>query len=503
MEIDKLAEIAGKCRKLQDQPNLELRIAAIREMGYPGLDHQITMGSPTETFCLSLVRAVVDRFNVCPLLEWLIKQPEIKTFSDTQYLQRLINDKCRNQGSQDKQRIHIITGNKGGVGKTLISLALACYYNSSGSRPLLAADLNTTNADLHSILSRFQIPNGYHLIPGYDLFPVTDFVYTLRPHEPYEIKGGASSFWGEVKTIQQKSSSVADFDLVIDTSQNVANLVTGKSGFKLSDFRRDFPKVDAAFEKYIPSSYLSTWEDSLSFLTSSNMDIFVWIIWTWASFQDSVRSVFSDALWRLNETNKVNVVHVLNPSALINPRGGVLPTFKNYIRWIEKKAIEKERAKKDFRNNLATLERVTEEADKAIQWFQERLQELPDSEEHAVAGLHDLMKLPATGPIPYKRKNGNGKTFEIDVVKVLKSVSPVKPIDSFRKLYEGFIDYGGRPNNILCITKHNPKLRGYTELFCVEEYRPQSFDELSKKIDGITKDIAHFMKTLTPGKIME
>ena len=462
-KIGKLAEIAGKCRKLQDQPNLELRIAAIREMGYPGLDHQITMGFPTETFCLSLVRAVVERFSVCPLLEWLIKQPEIKIPSDIEYLQRLIDDECQqDQRSQDKQRIHIITGNKGGVGKTLISLAIACYYNSNGSRPLLAADLNTTNADLHSILSRFQIPSNDPYISGYDLFKVTDFVFTLRPNEPYEIKGGASSFWDEVKIIQQRSSPVADFDIVVDTSQNVANLVTSKSGFKLSDFRRDFPKVDAAFEKYMPSSYLSAWEDSLSFLASSNKEIFVWIIWTWASFQDSVRSVFSDALRSLAGTNKVNVVHVLNPSALINPRGGVLPTFKNYIRWIEKKAIEKERAKKDFRNNLATLERVTEEADKAIQWFQERLQELPDSEEHAVAGLHDLMKLPATGPIPYKRKNGNGKTFEIDVVKVLKSVSPVKPIDSFRKLYEGFIDYGGRPNNILCITKHNPKLRGYT-----------------------------------------
>jgi len=140
---------------------------------------------------------------------------------------------------------HIVTGSKGGVGKTLLSLFLlarSCLNDHNGTT--LVVDINSMNTDFARSLRRnpFGFPPGnaarnMGLIPGYDPFTVNKLVSSdknhyllMYPTNPF-ISMNARSFADFLAQIKKYSVDLANhFEVmpiqrvIIDTNYHFCNI---------------------------------------------------------------------------------------------------------------------------------------------------------------------------------------------------------------------------------------------------------------------------------------
>lgn len=119
-----------------------------------------------------------------------------------------------------KRNIHLLTGGKGGIGKTLVSLSVITSYSLDSAKKILGIDVNTMNTDLFRLLS-FQQPSR---LDSWRL-SVTSANQTLvaRPMNPYVLPNGSKGFWKKILDII-KRPQFEEFDLLIDTNLHISNL---------------------------------------------------------------------------------------------------------------------------------------------------------------------------------------------------------------------------------------------------------------------------------------
>lgn len=201
--------------------------------------------------------------------------------------------------------VHILTGCKGGVGKTLCALSAINHYQQ-----VLAVDLNTSNADLSRILWMQRQPEAMDVQantgrdgPSTSRFAVLPFRanwgYVMRPIDPFVIPFGALGFWLQV--IHGLAFSRTTPVAIIDTHLHPANLIPG-SGEQRSE-------VVACIQA----------------LLEGGVDrCFVWIIWTLAAMSRTPGTphdlvAIGDMIKQLPEklAKCFTLIHVLNPYAVV------------------------------------------------------------------------------------------------------------------------------------------------------------------------------------------
>jgi hypothetical protein len=391
---------------------------------------------------------------------------------DYLYLERLENLLYHSDDVllDDIQNIHILTSTKGGVGKTLIALSIACiyyfhFYKAENKRDLIGVDLNYMNPDFYRIINDTSIATrgSLGLVQGWQQSNLDHSLMMLRPDDPYLLPLGAAGFWKQLKSILNLPSHMSEnIDIVVDTNLNVANIARGHDQIK----------------KLIHE-----------ILNYGNRRIYFWSFWTWATFQD-----LDPITTRLSEMkefgDRTSVVHVLNPNSLLPPK-------------IDFKSRRKIRQQRDILVNVAAeLQGLLGYADSnridhAKQEIIRSINDALDSQDDPRLGLDDipgLFELAIANVVPAI----SYEEFKRDVASFFRELPEDLPTEQHREIFNGLETRlnGGRPANVFPLATHNPDLTGYTESFARQ--KPKNMDDIHKKIDLIERDIRFCLLNLQP-----
>lgn len=448
-----------------------------------------------DSFSVNLISALnekEDRIALSRLLDLIEKKLPNEKFNIYSLRATLVS-----------QNIHIITGTKGGIGKTLVALAIACHYYfaySSYKKRLLAVDLNTTNPDLSRILSFYKNKNTSTQtdkdgMRSWVTASIDDIVHVTRPTDPHHIRGGASSFWDDVLRVCDRHKDVSDIDLLIDTSQHIANLVFGRQDIT-SDIKSHLS---------MPRDLAIPWETSVkNILQHSGRTIYIWVFWTWANFQDTEIDNITTPITRFNNTfgNRVSIIHVFNPSALLSPQIQFPPTKTAYRELIKQLYSDIERLKKETELDHGLTKMVIKNREDELNNAWEKHNALADYDDFEIPGLRELAReVEIVPPLPYLDKIGFKKNTPIDfrnlIANVFNGSLSISSEDVFTQLHDIlYFHLKGCPSNILPISTLDPDLKGYTEIFA--KTRPASLPELKEKISKIVEDIERFVPYFAP-----
>ena len=371
--------------------------------------------------------------------------------------------------------MHLITSVKGGVGKTLISLAVVASYFQRyiNEGRLLAIDTNTMNNDLQNLLAS-GFANDLENSDDWcfsNIKDTTEHVFFRR--NPFHLFDQASGFWKSVSEIIS-NSDYREHDIVVDSNMLVSNLVYGN----------DDPTLQV---KEILDE-------------NPNLNLFFWIVWTYSAlrspqFVERGITQLVDARNRLTSLrSRIHIVHVLNPSALAPAKVDIDHQVKAWSEYQETERSYKdtiERLRKDNRGNgsdaIESVERILNSELKR-KW-EEAKNVLKEQKftAYAFTGLKELIddEKPLKNPLTYKK-------FK-DVVKDIKSSSVDESStyqERFTKLY-GYFRGKGRPYNLLPISIHNPRFRAYIDHESVNAMR--NIEDLQSYLQSIEKDIGKFL----------
>jgi hypothetical protein len=185
--------------------------------------------------------------------------------------------------------VDVMTSVKGGVGKTLFSLALSYCHLAFRSERILAIDANTTNVDLWSFLHNLShhpltlsfASENWQQSPIYEERHST----VLKKERHARLFNGCGDFWDQMigMIVSERYATAA----VIDTNLMVGNL-----------------------------SYVSGCIEAMKQLTDAGIKVRLWFIWTFSALRDK-HFIQRDILDLEHESSGIQIMHVLNPSALI------------------------------------------------------------------------------------------------------------------------------------------------------------------------------------------
>lgn len=233
------------------------------------------------------------------------------------------------KSGRKRKAMHIITGAKGGVGKTLLALSSTLHYVEEGDN-ILCLDLNFENPDFSRILELLPAEEN---VESAGKLQFAHFYFNnrkallLRPTNVNNIPGGAIGFWNSIRDALRESNDIHKFDpdaIVIDTNLHFASLL-----------RVTTENVRDRTLKRIKSLIIEN-------------DIFqfnLWYVWTLASLHKNSHDpavirrnmrYFDDGL-KDHFKSSVNFVHVLNPFVLLGPNSllgkhnSEIPSFKTLL----------------------------------------------------------------------------------------------------------------------------------------------------------------------------
>lgn len=332
--------------------------------------------------------------------------------------------------------MHIMTSVKGGVGKTLICLCVACCYldhdpnKRVGTGELLAIDSNTMNSDLYRILAESLdrgSPVGQTQWQYVNIMDNMPHIAVTR-NEPKSLFKGTSDFWGSINSVISAYS--AQYDVIVDTNLHVQNL-------------------------YAPDK--DTKQALLQAVKSRK--VYIWIFWNFAAMRDEPKVIRHGMDGLSTITNKkVEFIHVLNPSALIKPGSNI------------EEEVEAVAKKVNFLDDLDKGKPIftsaydeDEEARRMIEELRQKtLAKLPTNipslkDPRSVPGLKELMQETCGTKIEFA-------DFQNKVITpVLKDYESESLVKIFARIYEESFRNTGRPANILPVAVYDPSLEGYTE----------------------------------------
>ncbi len=213
-------------------------------------------------------------------------------------------DKISGKTTRSEKAVHLFTGGKGGVGKTLLSLTTTIQY--AKNKKVLCLDLNFENTDISRILfsSRDDAPSGI----GKFVYASFGNLMVLRPSLLYNIPEAALGFWQLIRDGLKECYERLDFDpdiVVVDTNLHFASLLrtTGEAARNNSLKRIQSLSIEHN-------------------ITQLN----IWFVWTLTALTQKSGDLFyvSKTLSYLKKLSQKkpffdpasNFVHVINPFAL-------------------------------------------------------------------------------------------------------------------------------------------------------------------------------------------
>jgi hypothetical protein len=306
------------------------------------------------------------------------------------------------------------------VGKTLLSLSAFFAYRKYLERNVVCFDANSMNPDLFRILQLYANGNRPSRVLNFLRESQVNEDIIIVSSNPYQILE-AQQFW---QILEALHSGYQGRDLVVDTNYHIANIAQS--------------------------------------IPMQAKRIFIWVVWTWASLHDS-RAII-DAMIRA-EDQGVKVIHVFNPSALVQPELDleVIKFMYGTLRHLEslKPAKQAARIKEFIRGELERS--LAGDASRG---------------EDEVPGLSQFSRLPVSQYMP-------ANTFSLVYIDVLK--------EGIRRSSDGelftFTELGRlseRPWNILPVTTHASGLKGYTERHVV--MRP-TLEDFERQLEPIILNV--------------
>lgn len=224
---------------------------------------------------------------------------------------------------------HIITGSKGGVGKTLLALLLSAHHLEKSNGSTLVIDLNSMNADFSrllfyqkevgdSISISIPIPdkkkyeqivlqktyslddngNPTYYVVGWPLNPFRMYDASLFANLLTSIKGSA------LKIIEERLEIPALKTVIIDTNYHFCNI---------------FSEQDIHYTEYNEG-------------VLSNDSISIWFMWVYRQLENLIRLKYNDAtVMKLtaaaiernisnHHTRKTPFMHVFGPATLVSSK---------------------------------------------------------------------------------------------------------------------------------------------------------------------------------------
>jgi len=344
------------------------------------------------------------------------------------------------------QNIHIFTSVKGGVGKTLISLAAICSYVfrnlGTGNGKVLAVDANTMNMDLFNILAD---PQNMSSLPTWQCSTIdeTNGSHVIRRAVPYVLPQGIINFWKELRQLAD-SGAFKHHDIVVDTNMHIANLVVGP-----------------------PDNVHTRPQEVINRLLEPDCQrrLYIWILWTFASLKNPefVKTGIDIFMNHLDPAaaERVNFVHVLNPSALIAPQNRLYEEFKILydIGVLQHKFDELIDALPIDAPNRQILIEMRDHS------IRERL--LSDLNWSNLDPNNPLFYYPGLEPLVKSEKVVEAISYDDLIENVGAMITQYGETtllrDIFKEIYETKFHGQGRPRNLLPIYIYDPGLHGYTE----------------------------------------
>lgn len=381
--------------------------------------------------------------------------------------------------------IHIMTSVKGGVGKTLISLALVCAYLHPdvkiGFKKLLGIDVNFMNTDFYKFLSIYDSnsPIG-NKIPWRKAFLDKEKQHTVIIRQvPYSLPKGTLGFWKDLTQVIEYSD-FSDCDIIIDTNLHIANLTGGSESNQ--------PEEDS-FENPLETDDLI----NRLFAPDSGRKLFIWIFWTFSSLKDPkfVEKGIENLLASCHQdvVHNIEFIHVWNPSALIAPSNDFDAQIEELAR---------------IRQRTSTWDHLIElyPPDHPDRPNLEQLRHQARAEYDEIIDEADFEKLNKPHPFPglYELINEEVPTKQIDidallaVGKIITDNPSLKLKDIFSYIYNEVFRGKGRPKNLLPISYHDPKFKGYTDEADTELL--PNLEDLWTNIDYISRDVRKFLDEL-------
>jgi hypothetical protein len=238
------------------------------------------------------------------------------------------------------KELHIFTGGKGGVGKTLFALCVALYFAKESRRKTLIIDLNFHNADLSSILDKLNdIPakplGGSDELKDFLIKPLkienNAYVALVWPNPTGKLYGripqGVDQIYSNISKIIQgvkkwKSSNLFEGEITdegnFDPDQFIVDTPLSLSNFRPNSRKEN--EAESVNEERVRSDMQRRGE-------LMNLRPYIWFVWTIAAIQRQDETVAaSRAIEWLKKIRgpqatswfqEANLIHVINPHVLM------------------------------------------------------------------------------------------------------------------------------------------------------------------------------------------
>lgn len=380
--------------------------------------------------------------------------------------------------------VHILTSTKGGVGKTLVALALTAHYQLNMKRSLAGIDANTMNPDMSRILHSFKIESKLSTLPDFAAWQygtIHDRIHILKPKESYLIQGGSDSFWHSLlKITQQNSYRKPEFDFLVDTNLHISNLFKSRS---------DIANLDSDVKPHLPDDLRSSPKSSIRKLLDDmpSRVIYLWIFWTWAAFHD-IQPILEAANELADFDNRVRLIHVFNPSPLMPPNSSGTPRRVNdYRKEIENLEQQKDKRRQDTSLNALQRDEFMKKLDQLIDTYWSVIGKMAGVREDSVPGLHELSMAEIDSFIDFP-------TFQKEFVNKFVNLKTDESGDLGLAYADIFRSVKKRPRNVFPISVFAKELQGYTEMFARKQ--PTNIDETFKALEPIFIDLWKYLESL-------
>lgn len=238
---------------------------------------------------------------------------------------------------RDTTEIHLFTGGKGGVGKTLVALCAAAYFLSWRGRTLVV-DLNFNNYDLFMVLKRLAADmqgnlaqDDFMLVPIAEnsLLVVPDFTVAKNFQLPLGIAGFYNDYLNKVLGLPAVQT-LAPRVCLVDTGFHIANLA--------------LPGNPTGDESWLGQD--ANGQRLPNFLATNKL--LIWFVWSLGAWErpketeiilNAVAQIKTLGLGQFDED--LNLRHVFNPFALY-PEPSWTDVFKRSRHPLYKMVSDKE-----------------------------------------------------------------------------------------------------------------------------------------------------------------
>lgn len=352
---------------------------------------------------------------------------------------------------------HIVTGGKGGVGKTLLSVAIFLAYVLGFKRLIHGLDLNSTNADFHRLLG-FKPTDDFN--PNWQTAESDPSAHISRPNDPYILPEGISGFWEQVISPLQ-IPAYYQHNITVDTNLHIANLYRGN------------PDPDDVVKMLV---------------NKTQRTVYLWIVWTYASIIDYQSVNQAIRHYREKYPDRFKIIHVLNPSALMPPTVDIREASRLGEYQQREQTYRKQRSELTDPNEIQFLDLLLSRNSESMRAIAVSL-----SEKQLISGLQKIWELDTISSNVVNDEKVGELLAKHLIHKDDGTMSPNAISQGFESLCNDIkVTFGGRPITVLPITTYDRTYFGYTE----KNRIGGNLSLVRKSLEAVCKEVEQFLRIL-------